>query len=314
MAHPGDPNQPDFPQTPWIVIPYWGGVGASADQGRADQRPLPPSPTPGPSANSSVASWACESIRVGGGGPADVFTPDVPTTISIDVRDYGRGSVLDVVIIDLWWAAPTPSFGFVTMNPPMAQAVGALSRDGTGALPPLTSTVEITIEAKYGQHVCLLARATTVADTTPVSPPNPLGDRHWAQRNLHVVTPTGGGKFHLTFNVGNATLASLLDIPQRRVERGATVFELPVTLKPRRRLALTLEGQLARPVAPGHFVAFEVAQIPAGDGEQDAGRERDSGAARDPERDPARGRVRPHRDVAPPAGGSLGVVVLGRRA
>ncbi|AHG92365.1 hypothetical protein J421_4830 (plasmid) [Gemmatirosa kalamazoonensis] len=189
-----------------------------------------------------------------------------------------------------------------------------------------------------------------------MSPPNPLGDRHWAQRNLHVVTPTAGGKFHLSFNVGNATrrqaaytvraqpvrgraleflarqvgavplpadgvalairptLASLLDIPRRRVERGDTVFELPVTLKPRRRLALTLQGQLARPVAPGHFVAFEVAQIPAGDGEQDAGRERDSDAARDPERDPARGRVRPRRDVAPPAGGSLGVVVVGRRA
>ena len=109
-------------ETPWIVLPYWNG-----DRGQKTvERPLPPTPTPGSAVAPGVLSYLCDSIQVLGGTPG-VFTPGVPTTVAVTVRNYGKGAGLDLVNLDLWWSAPTTEFASLTKKPPMAQGVGVLA-------------------------------------------------------------------------------------------------------------------------------------------------------------------------------------------
>jgi hypothetical protein len=199
----------DGPETPWIVIPYWTG-----DLGRKTiERPLPPTggPAPGSAVPSGVLSYMCESIDVIGGTPG-VFTPGVPTTVAVTVRNYGKGAGLDLVTLDLWWSAPTTDFGVLSKNPPMAQAVDMMARDGLAQRPPLVKNMTFT--PNLGPHICVVVRVTVgyqvlpsdpTYDGAPVWPSDPTGDRHWGQHNLHTVSANSIGKFHISFSAANAT-------------------------------------------------------------------------------------------------------------
>lgn len=206
----GNDGGHDIPETPWVVIPYWTG-----DLGRKTiERPLSPAPAPGSAVFPGVLSYLCNSIEVLGGAPG-VFTPGVPTTVAVTIRNYGRGYGLDLLNLDLWWSAPTTDFGVLTQKPPMAQAVATLERDGLAKEPPLVQNMTFTTPADSGPHVCVVVRVTagypilpidpSTSDGTPVWPADPTGDRHWAQHNLHAVVATSGGKFHLNFSSANPT-------------------------------------------------------------------------------------------------------------
>ena len=135
----GNDGGQQIPEKPWVVIPYWTG-----DLGRKTfERPLPPAPTPGSAVSPGVLSYLCNSIAVLGGAPG-VFTPGVPTTVAVTVRNYGRGYGLDLLNLDLWWSAPTTDFGLLTQKPPMAQAVATLERDSQAKEPPLVQNMTFT--------------------------------------------------------------------------------------------------------------------------------------------------------------------------
>ena len=210
----GNDGGQQIPEKPWVVIPYWTG-----DLGRKTfERPLPPAPTPGSAVSPGVLSYLCNSIAVLGGAPG-VFTPGVPTTVAVTVRNYGRGYGLDLLNLDLWWSAPTTDFGLLTQKPPMAQAVATLERDSQAKEPPLVQNMTFTTPADSGPHVCVVVRVTAgysilpidpnTSDGIPVWPADPTGDRHWAQHNLHAVVATSGGKFHLNFSSANPTAHAL---------------------------------------------------------------------------------------------------------
>lgn len=207
MNQATEPGHDEGPETPWVVIPYWTG-----DKGRNIERPLPPTPVPGSAVAPGVLSYHCDSIKVIGGAPG-VFTPGVPTTVEVTVRNYGKGAGLDLVTLDLWWSAPTTEFGSLTKRPPMAQAVGSLARNPQALLDP-PAIMTFTTRPDAGPHICVVVRATVgypvlpsdlTYDGVPVWPANPTGDRHWAQLNLVTVIADSSGKFHITFSSANAT-------------------------------------------------------------------------------------------------------------
>jgi hypothetical protein len=174
----------------------------------------------------------------------------------------------------------------------------------------------------------------STSDGAPVWPADPTGDRHWAQHNLHAVVATSGGKFHLNFSSANPTARELpfliratpvggraMEMLAREVqatpraaegvslsvrpvlvrrkeedEGAGTRAEAPVTIGANRRLQMVLEGQLKEQLGAGEFVAFEVAQLNAGE----APKSKQGDAAKNERGAAAVGRM-----------GSIGVVVYG---
>jgi hypothetical protein len=205
------------PETPFIVIPHW-----TNDLGRNTiERPLPndlPTSARGSAVPPGVFSYLCESIKVIGGTPG-VFTPGVPTTVAVTVRNYGKGAGLDLVTLELWWSAPTTEFGNLTLKWPMVQVVDRLGRDALAQRPPLVKKMTFTTPPDAGPHICVVVRATVgdqvlavdpnTSDSTPVWPSDPTGDRHWAQQNLQRVSADSSGKFHISFSSANATARDL---------------------------------------------------------------------------------------------------------
>lgn len=201
-----DDQQP--PDTPWVIIPYWNG-----DRGRNNlERPLMPTPTPGSAVAPGTLSYACQSIEVFNGTPG-MFTPGVPTTVAVSLRNLGKGAGIDLVNLDLWWSAPTTEFGNLTKLLPMAQANCRLVRDSQALQPPLVKNMTFVTPPAAGSHICVVVRATVArpllpsgpssSDGVPVWPANPTGDRHWGQRNLHRVVANSKGDFHLSFFTEN---------------------------------------------------------------------------------------------------------------
>jgi hypothetical protein len=126
-----------------------------------------------------VISWECAGIRT------SAYSPGQDLQVSVDVRNSGHGSATAVATVAVYWADPTvgfakPSFFGVatvaapTMRDPMAP--GFVSAQVSGVIP-----------ATAPDHICLLASVTHSLDQAkPVA--DPIGDRHWAQRNLFAVT------------------------------------------------------------------------------------------------------------------------------
>jgi len=210
MQSPFISDNPDKSESPWLVIPYWPG-----DRGvKTIERPLAPSPNKGTAVPPSVIPWLCDSIQVIGGSPGVDFIPGSPTTVAVTVRNYGKGAGLDLVYFNLWWSPPSTEFGALTKKPVMAQAIDTIQRGG----PPLVTHMTFTPPVSAGPHICVVVRVTAgnpivpgdpSFDGTPVWPSDPIGDRHWAQRNLQYVTANSDGHFHITFMSGNTTSREL---------------------------------------------------------------------------------------------------------
>ncbi|WP_400994830.1 hypothetical protein [Agromyces sp. GXQ0307] len=186
MSHHDDHDQeqprPDL--RPFFCLPYWTAAlqpGGTWDTG--EQRPLPP----------QVVSWLSPAIVAG------PYRPGETLEVAVQVRNSGDGNSPSIATVIVYWADPTVGFatpeffGATTVAVPPAR---------TSPLTVTTPTMRRTIPASAPDHICLLAavhhqqdRAGTVCD--------PVGDRHWAQRNLTAVTAHPGAPAMIAFDLAN---------------------------------------------------------------------------------------------------------------
>jgi hypothetical protein len=169
----------------WLVIPYF-----PKDFGRAGvERPIDPS---------KAVYYLSPAIVIDDTPGKTSFTRGVPTSVTVDVANWGAGGLTAPVQVRIWWADPT--LAFTTANP-FGQAV-LLAPAGGG--PVRSRKIVGTIPTSAPPHVCLLVHVAAPMDSSPVgSVPDPAGDRHWALLNLTVTVTNSDGVFELSLNVGN---------------------------------------------------------------------------------------------------------------
>ncbi|MRX42119.1 hypothetical protein [Agromyces kandeliae] len=144
---------------------------------------------------SQVVSWLSPAIVAG------PYQPGETLEVAVQVRNSGDGNSASIATVVVYWADPTVGFaqpeffGATTVAVPPAR---------TSPLTVTTPTMRRTIPASAPDHICLLAavhhpqdRAGTVCD--------PVGDRHWAQRNLTAVTAQPGAPAMIPFDLANPT-------------------------------------------------------------------------------------------------------------
>ena len=268
----------------YLVVPYF-----PADRGRPTiERPL----------NASIPSWLCPSIIVNGQPGKNAFQRGTPTSVTVDVSNWGTGTVTAPVQVWLWWADPSVGFTNKTL---LGQSVVAVpTGGGVRRSPPIVGT----IPTSAPPHVCLLAYVSSPLDSLPAgSPVDPVNNRHWAQLNIVEITTSASGKFDFMFWAGNPLQrATGFDIVMRVVPREAqpTVERLfraeillleraevyidelrrvdeaqsrrvdsryrhQITLEPGQRRAFHAKGQLPEGVEPGARAAFEIQQVGLGE-------------------------------------------------
>jgi hypothetical protein len=183
QGHPdGREGPPDT--RPYLSIPYWTAPlvpGGSWDTGQ--DRPLP----------GAVVYYLCDAIHAG------PFTPGQPLDVTVDVRNSGGGNSAAVVTVVVYWADPTVGFAKPTF---FAASVVAVPPSRTAPASTTTPRMTAVIPASAPPHVCLVVavshpqdRAGTVCD--------PVGDRHWAQRNLQAAAVAPGAPALLPLMVAN---------------------------------------------------------------------------------------------------------------
>lgn len=261
----------------WLVIPFWAG-----DKGQPGlERPIGP----------PYVAWLSPSIEVNGTPGLSTFTPGVALDVRVRVDNWGTGTKAAAVTVTVWWADPTTAFTTKTL---LGQtAVPVPTRGGSQQSPPINGT----IPASAPPHVCLLAMASCLGDAPPTLTPDPINDRHWAQRNLQTVpakmmsAPTplwvtnpadDDREFEVRLErVQTERLHRLAELLQLRAaeqispgglaltdpETGNTIARLdgdgtqtPVDLKGGERMPLILSETEIEGLEPGTFFAVEVLQ------------------------------------------------------
>jgi hypothetical protein len=174
-THPIQPNEPgadDGPgdTRPYLCIPYWEAPrfpGDAVDIGQL--RDLP----------ADVTSWECPGIQT------SPYLPGQDLQVVVDVRNSGQGSATVIATVVVYWADPTVGFAKPTFFG--ATTVAAPTMRDPMVPGFVSATLSGVIPAMAPDHICLLAYVTHSLDQAkPV--PNPIGDRHWAQRNLFAVS------------------------------------------------------------------------------------------------------------------------------
>ncbi|GAB4079970.1 hypothetical protein GCM10028783_09180 [Modestobacter muralis] len=228
-----------------------------------------------------MTSWLCDAVHAG------PYTPGQPLEVSVDVRNAGGGNSTAMATVVVYWADPTvgfakPTFLAATVVPvPPSRTTPAMTR---------TPTMRGTIPASAPAHVCLLVavshpqdRAGTVCD--------PVGDRHWAQRNLTATPVAPGAPALLPMMVANplaedgsftlvvrrtdglrarqvaaetgtvpgdgALLLRLLDADGAQVGRGGRSVYLELGLGPRDERRFSLLVEVVEELAPGTSLGLE---------------------------------------------------------
>jgi hypothetical protein len=166
---------------PYLCIPYWTAPISPGDTGDTGElRPLP----------GNVISWLCPGIH------ASPYTPGEQLDVHVDVRNSGRGSATALATVLVYWADAT--VGFTKPRLLGAASVAVQPRGGRA----VTRTISGVIPSTASNHICLLCLVTHSLDK-PGNTPNPLGDRHWAQRNLTAVGASPGVPVIVPFLAAN---------------------------------------------------------------------------------------------------------------
>jgi hypothetical protein len=179
------PVEEGHPDTrPYLTIPYWSNAvagGSTWDTGL--DRPLP----------GSVISYLCDSIHT------SAFAPGQPLEVVVDVRNSGGGSSSAVATVVVYWADPSAGFA-----KPKFFAASSVPVPPTRSSPGVTQTpmMRATIPATAPAHICLLVRVSHPQDPAGTAA-DPVGDRHWAQRNLVAATVAPGAPGLLSFVIAN---------------------------------------------------------------------------------------------------------------
>ncbi|MQA35908.1 hypothetical protein [Modestobacter roseus] len=258
---------------PYLCLPYWTTPltpGGRWDDGA--QRPLD---------TTAVTSWLCDAVHAG------PYTPGQPLEVSVDVRNSGGGNSAAMATVVVYWADPTVGFGKPTF---LAATVVPVPPSRTTPAVTRTPTMRGTIPAGAPDHVCLLVavshpqdRAGTVCD--------PVGDRHWAQRNLTAAPVAPGAPALLPLAVANplaeeaafllvvrrvdgerarrvaaetgtvpgegALLVRLLDSDGAQVGRGGRSAHLDLGLGPREQRRFSLLVEVGSDLEPGVSLGLE---------------------------------------------------------
>jgi hypothetical protein len=245
---------------PFLTIPY-----GPADTGEV--RPLP----------GSFTWWLCGGIRTSTYQPGEVLE------VVVDVRNSGGANSASLAQVTVWWSDPALGFVIVPENLIGFRQVAVPPRGGTAT----TATMSRRMPPDAPNHICLIARISHPLDPAAQTP-DPVNDRHWAQRNLSVVTTPGGAPAVVTFTAANPTMDAadwLLRIapvrdagrfvgldqvvgePQDDVfavmrvdgEVGEGVLEFSIALEPGERRTFDAELEV-QGLEPGRFAVFEVSQ------------------------------------------------------
>jgi hypothetical protein len=200
----GEGGPPDT--RPYFCIPYWTKPltpGGQWDTGQ--QRPLP----------SSVVFYLCESIQ------ASDYTPGQDLHVSVAVRNSGGGNSASIATVVVYWADPTA--GFAKLNFFGATTVAVLPDRVTGKT-ETTPTMTAKIPADAPDHICLLAIVSHPQDKAGTAY-DPIGDRHWAQRNLTSVAVAPGAPVIVPFKLANPFAHEAeLDLQIAPADRGRAVI------------------------------------------------------------------------------------------
>jgi hypothetical protein len=170
-----NPNQPTPDKgpgdtRPYLCIPYWEiprFAGDPVDIGQV--RPLP----------AGVISWDCPGIHT------TPYVPGQDLQVKVDVRNSGLGSATVVATVLVYWADPTVGFAHPTFFGATTVAAPTIRDPMVPGF--VSATLNGVIPASAPNHVCLLVCVTHSLDVANAAA-DPIGDRHWAQRNLFTVT------------------------------------------------------------------------------------------------------------------------------
>jgi hypothetical protein len=202
LRRTGDDQEPND-QRPFLTIPYWGPLSPMDQGDTGEVRPLATGGAPNPDVPSTVIDWLCPSIH------ASPYAPGTPLTITIDVHNAGGGDTDSIVLVRAWWENISTVF-----KPPTPDRLIGVTPI---ALPPrghsvTTDPLTRPIPSDAGDHICVVACVSHQLDPIPPSDPtkpasaqlpDPDNDRHWAQRNLWVTTPSPGMPIDVTFWAAN---------------------------------------------------------------------------------------------------------------
>lgn len=161
---------------PFLTIPYW----SPGDTG--EERPLP----------STIAWYLCPGIRT------STYQPGQVLEVAVDVRNNGGSNAPSLAQVTVWWSDPALGFVIRPENLIGFRQVTVHPRGGAAA----TAIMARQIPADAPAHICLIARVSHPLDPAP-SVPDPVSDRHWAQRNLSVVAAPAGTPAALQFVIAN---------------------------------------------------------------------------------------------------------------
>ena len=166
----------------YLVIPYFPN-----DVGRpANERPLGP----------GVVSWLCPSIVVNDVPGENNFKRGEETRVTVDIGNYGAGTLTAPVYLKVWWS--DPSAGFTTLNL-FGQTTLAIPNGTVRRSMELVGVIPTSAPA----HVCLLAQVWSPLDVGGSPLPDPMNDRHWAQLNINDLNVDAGQTIQFMFWVGN---------------------------------------------------------------------------------------------------------------
>jgi hypothetical protein len=110
--------------------------------------------------------------------------PGQDLQVTVDVRNSGLGSATVVATVLVYWADPTVGFA----KPSFFGATTVAAPTMRDPMVPgfVSATLNGVIPASAPNHVCLLVCVTHSLDVAKAAA-DPIGDRHWAQRNLFTV-------------------------------------------------------------------------------------------------------------------------------
>ncbi|MET0842935.1 MAG: hypothetical protein ABWY23_03750 [Mycetocola sp.] len=246
---------------PFLAIPYW----SPGDTG--EDRPLP----------GTVTWYLCDGIRT------STYQPGQVLEVAVDVRNSGGSNASSLAQVTVWWSDPTLGFVLRPENLIGFRQVAVAPRGGAAT----TALMTRQMPPDAPNHICLLARVSHPLDPAPPIP-DPVNDRHWAQRNLSVVAVPTGATAVLPFLVANpfpdaagfqirlapvenpmllvgqdgVTGEAFTDfVALLRVEDavGERSLEFGVDLEAGEERFLTAEIEV-RDLQPGSFAAFEISQ------------------------------------------------------
>lgn len=166
----------------WLVIPYYDG-----DNGT--ERPVP---------DTKAISYLCRAIVVDGQAGVFNLRRGVPMGVTVDVANWGAGSLTAAALVRVWWADPSAIFASAH---PFGQAVVLVPPGGEMVR---TDVMRNTIPLSAPNHVCLIAHvAATLDGADKTAVPAPGADRRWAQANLTEAVAAGDGTIEIAFLAGN---------------------------------------------------------------------------------------------------------------